>query len=251
MNKKVSTVVISAVCLILMGAVAVGVLYKNGIITFNNLYTQAKTAEGVSSSASASGTQTKRYRDVLLKKGAEYTLQHTEGKSVADTKHYDMIFKINNIEITKKRGNFDKCEDWDEKKDSVGNITNNYSYVVVSLTILDKCEKDHIFGVNSIGLVLGKDARFAEELRAYNSKEIDAQIDPGDKDYFILYLKPNHKYNFNLAYILKDDAVEKYKNDMMVHCNSGDRGRIPPSFQDLPLVDSKGNITTMKESSHD
>lgn len=244
MNKKVSTAIISVVCLILMGAVTVGILYKNGIITFNNLYTQAKVVEGVSSFASASGTQTKRYKDVLLKKGAEYPLLHTEGKTVAETKHYDMIFKVNNIEITKKKGNFDKCEDWHEKKDSAGNITNDYSYVVVSLTILDKCKQDHLFGVNNIRLVLGKNAIIGEELRAYNSKGID----PEDKEYFILSLKPNQKYNFNLAYIVKDDVVEKYKNDMMVHCNSGEHGRRPPSIRDLPLVDSKGNVTTLKES---
>lgn len=254
MNKKVSTAIISIVCLGLMGAVTVGILYKNGIITSDNLYmtqnttqphTQGKAAQGVSSVA-ASDAQTKyRCPGVLLKEGAAYTLRYSEGKTVADTKYYDIMYKVNNIEITKKRGDFDICDDGDEKKDSLGNITNDYSYVVVNLTILDKCEKDDIFGLNGIGLFLGKEAMDGGELRAYNSKGRDIK---GDKEYFSLSLKPNQKYDFNLAYIVKDDAIEKYKNDMMVRCY-GDHGRRPPSNQDLPLVDSEGNITTLKEES--
>lgn len=250
MNKKVSTVIISIACLGLAGAVTVGVLYKNGIITSDNLYTaqnvsSQEKAVGSGPSAANSTVQTKHKNraDALLKQGAEYTLQHDEGTTIADTKYYDMTFKVNSIDITKKRGDFDQCEDWKERKDSAGNITNGYSYVVVNLTILDKCTKNHIYGLNSNDLVIGKNGD-GGELRAYNGKERDVR----EKQYFILSLKPNQTYNFNLAYIVKDDELKGHKNEIMLHCNSGvSSGPIPPSLEELPVVDSKGNITKLKE----
>ena len=49
--------------------------------------------------------------------------------------------KLNNISISKNKAElpeFDTFEDWDEIKDSQGNITNEYSYVVLNITSLDK-----------------------------------------------------------------------------------------------------------------
>lgn len=243
MNKKRITAVISIVCLLLMGTVAVGVLYKNGMISSNNLYTQVKT-NGSAAASPASGKQTRRFcPGVLLKEGASYALQYSQGATVAETKYYDILYQVNSIEVTKKRGDFDKCEDWDETKDSSGNITNEYSYVVVNMTVQDQWEKEDIFGVNDIRLVLGKDATGGEELRSYNSQGVN----PIDKQYFILSLKPNQKYNFTLAYIVKDEDAQKHKNDMMVYC-VGSHGHRPPSLQELPIVDKDGTVTVRKES---
>lgn len=243
MNKKRITAVISIVCLILMGTVAVGILYQNGIITSNNLYTQPRAA-GDGSASLASGSQTRRFcPGVLLKEGASYALQYSQGATVAEMKYYDILYQVNSIEVTKKRGDFDKCEDWDETKDSSGNITNDYSYVVVNMTVQDQCEKEDIFGVNDIRLVLGKDAKAREELRSYNSQGVN----PVDKQYFILSLKPNQKYNFNLAYIVKDEDAEKHKDDMLVYC-AGNHGHRPPSLQELPIVAKDGTVTVRKES---
>jgi hypothetical protein len=249
MNKKVSTAIISIACLGLVGATTVGVLYKNGIITSDNLYTtqnvpsQGKVIKNGSSAANSTvQTKHKNCTDALLKQGAKYTLQHAEDETVADTKFCDMTFKVNSIAVTKKRGNFDQCEDWKEKKDSAGNLTNGYSYVVVNLTILDKCTKNHMYGLNDNDLVIDKNGD-GGELRAYNGKERDVR----EKQYFILSLKPNQTYNFNLVYIIKDDELKKHKNEIMLHCNSGDSSRRPPSPEELPVVDSKGNITKLKE----
>ena len=248
MNKKVSTVIISVACLGLAGAVTVGVLYKNGIITSDNLYTvqnvsSQEKAGGSRPSAANSTVQTKRknYVYAFLKQGAEYTLQHAEGATIADTKYYDMTFKVNSIEVTKKRGDFDQCEDWKEKKDSAGNITNGYSYVVVNLTILDKCANNHLYGLNDNYLIVGNSSN-SSELRAYNGKGRDER----EKQYFILSLKPNQTYNFNLAYIVKDDELKGHENEIMLLCDSGDsNGKLVP--KELPVVDSKGNITKLKE----
>lgn len=248
MNKRGTTAVISTVCLLLMGAVTVGVLYKNGVITSDNFYTQAKTqakTNGSAASSLASGSQTRRFcPGVLLKEGASYALQYSKGGTVAETKYYDILYQVNSIEITKKKGDFVEFYEGDETKDSSGNITNDYSYVVVNMTVQDQCEKEDIFGVNDIRLVLGKDAKIGEELRGYNAEGKSLQ----DKEFCILSLKPNQKYNFNLAYIVKDEDAEKHKDDMMVYC-AGNHGSRPPSLQDLPLMDKDGNVTTLNKES--
>ena len=49
--------------------------------------------------------------------------------------------KLNDISISKNKAElpeFDTFEDWDEIKDSQGNITNEYSYVVLNITMMNK-----------------------------------------------------------------------------------------------------------------
>ena len=68
--------------------------------------------------------------------------------------------KLNNISISKNKAElpeFDTFEDWDEIKDSQGNITNEYSYVVLNITMMNKLNENLEVSLNSLLFHYGTD----------------------------------------------------------------------------------------------
>lgn len=256
MNKKISTVAILIICIVLAGGATVGVLHKDGIISSDSIFapkpSENNRPSGNSAVASGSSLSSNRKitREALLKNGAEYSLQHDEGKDALDTVYRDMVFKVNGIDITKKKGNFDKRIYGSENVDSSGNTIGSYSYVVIHLSVTDKCKTDHIVGVNSYTLIFNrgeKDGIYGIEPYTYNSGGLNSM----DKEYFIISLKPGKAYNFNLAYVVKDDILKKYKDGIMVLCISGDSGKQPVQFDSLPVVDKNGHVSSYKEAENE
>ena len=137
MNKKITTVII--LIIICTSSIIVSILYliKNDIIAINDIYTNADAKNTqVANENSISSTENSAVESkscVLLEEGAEYDTMYDDRTSI--------YVKLNNISISKNKAElpeFDTFEDWDEIKDSQGNITNEYSYVVLNITSLDK-----------------------------------------------------------------------------------------------------------------
>ena len=238
MNKRIFTIIISTVCLISVSVVSIGVLVKNGTISADNLFTGlAKQNDGggnsakgntSASTASASRQSSSSFKypifEAMFLEGAQYTLQYSDAK-YKPGEYGDMLFKFDKMEITKKRGDFDCCENWHEQKDASGNLINAYSYVVASIEIINQGKRPHEIGLGNIRLILGKQEM--AELRTYNSHKSNTLT----KDYFILTLQPNQKYQFNLAYIIEDDIVQQYKNEIYL-----DAGFTSSKGREIPVI---------------
>lgn len=86
-----------------------------------------------------------------------------------------------------------------------------YSYVTCNFTIINKGEADFESTLNNLVLHFGANAGYTEA-RAYNSNKKDKF----KKDYFYITLKPDTEYNFNIAYVVKDDVLDEFKSDMLI-----------------------------------
>ena len=123
----------------------------------------------------------------------------------------EQAFKLNNISISKNKAElpeFDTFEDWDEIKDSQGNITNEYSYVVLNITMMNKGNENVEVSLNSLLLHFGTDGGY-NEARSFNSSEKKTS-----KNYFVEKLEPGKKLNVNVAYVAEDKQLNEYKDQL-------------------------------------
>ena len=205
MNKKITTVII--LIIICASSIIVSILYliKNDIIDINDIYTNAeakntKVASNISSTEnSALGSKSW----VLLEEGAEYDTMYDDRTSI--------YVKLNDISISKNKAElpeFDTFEDWDEIKDSQGNITNEYSYVVLNITMMNKGNENVEVSLNSLLLHFGTDGGY-NEARSFNSSEKKTS-----KNYFVEKLEPGKKLNVNVAYVAEDKQLNEYKDQL-------------------------------------
>ena len=194
MNKKITTVII--LIIICTSSIIVSILYliKNDIIDINDIYTNADAKNTqVANENSISSTENSALGSkscVLLEEGAEYDTMYDDRTSI--------YVKLNNISISKNKAElpeFDTFEDWDEIKDSQGNITNEYSYVVLNITMMNKGNENVEVSLNSLLLHFGTDGGY-NEARSFNSSEKKTS-----KNYFVEKLEPGKKLNVNVAYV--------------------------------------------------
>lgn len=205
MHKKTLTIIITAVCIFAIAVVTVGYMLKEGIINGDNLFVKN---DANSTSDELEGDDTaKLYSNAFLKEGAECYLDC----GLKINEKCPIYFKFNSLKISKEMGDFDLCDDWDETKDENGTITNEYSYVTCNFTIINKGEADFESTLNNLVLHFGANAGYTEA-RAYNSNKKDKF----EKDYFNITLKPDTEYNFNIAYVVKDDVLDEFKSDMLI-----------------------------------
>ena len=197
MNKKITTVII--LIIICTSSIIVSILYliKNDIIDINDIYTNADAKNTqVANENSISSTENSAVESkscVLLEEGAEYDTMYDDRTSI--------YVKLNNISISKNKAElpeFDTFEDWDEIKDSQGNITNEYSYVVLNITMMNKGNENVEVSLNSLLLHFGTDGGY-NEARSFNSSEKKTS-----KNYFVEKLEPGKKLNVNVAYVAED-----------------------------------------------
>ena len=169
MNKKITTVII--LIIICASSIIVSILYliKNDIIDINDIYTNADSKNShvanVSSISSTENSAVESKSCVLLEEGAEYDTMYDDRTSI--------YVKLNNISISKNKAElpeFDTFEDWDEIKDSQGNITNEYSYVVLNITMMNIGNENVEVSLNSLLLHFGTDGGY-NEARSFNSSE--------------------------------------------------------------------------------
>ena len=200
MNKKITTVII--LIIICASSIIVSILYliKNDIIDINDIYTNADAKNTqVANGSNISSTENSALGSkscVLLEEGAEYDTMYDDRTSI--------YVKLNDISISKNKAElpeFDTFEDWDEIKDSQGNITNEYSYVVLNITMME-------VSLNSLLLHFGTDGGY-NEARSFNSSEKKTS-----KNYFVEKLEPGKKLNVNVAYVAEDKQLNEYKDQL-------------------------------------
>lgn len=221
MNKKMSTIIISVVCVVTMLTLTIGILIKDGIITEETIFTnhniQGNSTVSTSQNTSDNeSTTNNKYSAgypvfaVLLEEGAEYPVQYTSDKYEAG-EYRDILVKFNQISISKEKGNFDICSDWDEKKNSEGTIINDYSYVSLDVTLINQGEYPQEVSLNSLYLLAGPDHGY--ELRSYNSEDANPQA----KNYFIVTLESNTEYHFTFAYIAEDQVIKENSSELYLY----------------------------------
>ncbi len=210
LNKKVSTIIISSVCFVAIVFVTVGYMFKQGIISKDNLFTKNSSESESLSSESDSSNSDALLSNAYLKEGAECTLDC----ELKIDEVRPIYFKFNSLTVSKEIVDFDWNDDdyeWLEERDDNGTITNEYSYVICNFTIINNGETDFETTVNNLWLHYGSEGHLSE-LRSYNS----GRTDTSTKDYYYVTFKPGVEHNFNLAYIVEDSAIDECKADMSV-----------------------------------
>jgi hypothetical protein len=222
-NKKAQTIIISACSFLLLVAVVVGKLVKQGVIDTDKIFEKEPEKSAVEKSSNQNSgsksigtastfdyTEEHNFTTVLLKEGAEYELPYATVDNKDDQR---MLFRFDGYEITKKRGDFDLCGLWkeEEKHDATGTISSQHSYIVAKVTIINKGEQTKEIALNNLRLLFGKEN--GAELRSYNSDNADSKR----TDYFFVDIEPGKTYTYNLAYVAKDSILEQYKNDILLY----------------------------------
>lgn len=239
MNKKITTIIISVACLIITGIVVTGVLIKERVIRLDTLFNNSQNST-VSNLDNNEKTEesTEPVYEVRLAEGAEYIIK----KFVAvedniEGADEDVYVKFDSCKITKSLGNFD----WEDRYnkyatiDENGNITSNDSYVAVNVTIENLGDIPFSTTVNCMGIVFGRDypksteywsRTHCGEVISYNSNKEK----PYKKDYFFERFEKNDVRHFTLAYIIPDDILDEYNNDiyLIANCMGQSTNSTPP-----------------------
>ncbi len=230
MHKNVSTIIITSVCFLAIIIVTISYLFKEGIISTDNLlynynYDNSQNENNNEASESSLGYPIRR---VLLKEGAECIVQYSDERYKID-EYSDIYVKFNSFKVSKNMGNFDLCDDWDEIKDEKGTITNNYSYVICNVTIINKGKLSITTAINYLHLWFGIDNGYTE-IRSYNSGKSDTFL----KDYYYVTFKPGEEYNYNIAFIVEDNLIHKYKSNLLLLA-----GFLESFDTTLPVIDKQ------------
>lgn len=240
MSKKSSTIIISIICVVTMLALIIGILVKDGIITEETIFTNHNVQGNSTVSTSQNTTDNESTTNnkytagypvfaVLLEEGAEYPVQYTSDKYEAG-EYRDILVKFNQMSISKEKGNFDICSDWDEKKNSEGTIINGYSYVSLDVTLVNQGEYSHEVSLNSLYLLAGSE--YSYELRSYNSEEANPQA----KNYFIVTLEPDTEYHFTFAYIAEDQVIKENLSELYLYASFLSFNSLNNENNQLPLI---------------
>lgn len=240
MNRKNLTIVISIICFLLFAAVVVANLIKNGVISVENLHYSVGSNTSYTDDEKKQNNENKGINGkypifkVRLSEGAEFPVQYAD-ETHKKNEYSDIVVKYNSVYISKEKGDFDICGDFKEIKDENGNIINEYSYVIVNASIVNKGKNVFSSSLNSIYLAVGPECK--AELRSYNSEKSSC-----GKDYYIIDFESNVEYNYNLAFIVEDSLIEEYRNELYLYVsfyNNSDR------------LGERDNIPLVKKSEED
>lgn len=165
---------------------------------------------------------------------------------------FGMTYTINSVESTKEKGSLPiqvilermrnkEIVPWDSLYESMtfdnqGNITNNYSYIIVNLTIQNDMDypQETLF-LNSCYL-LGKNEK-GDYIDKFEAMLFDKRLDVESKDYFHYPLKPKESVTFNLGFIAQDEDLDLYKNKMdLIINNSGTNKLDDENVRIIPLT---------------
>lgn len=141
-----------------------------------------------------------------------------------------MSFIVNSVQVTKKAldtdANYYVDENEPVKFDANGNITNDYTYIVVNLTIKNEKTADNEFYLNMFHYIpISKqkneridDCYYGGTLRGYKTKADSYRI---DKSYFRKVYKPGEQYTCNLVFIQKDTDYSDYDPYLELNATGG------------------------------
>lgn len=233
MNKKTLTIVISIICFLLFATVVVANLIKNGIISTENFYHSVDSNNNDTHYEKEQNNENKGINGkypifkVRLSEGVEFPVQYADGTHKKN-EYSDIVVKYNSVYISKEKGDFDICGDFKEIKDENGNIINEYSYVTVNASIINKGKNVFSSSLNNIYLSLGLHLL---ELRSYNSEKTSHS-----KDYYIIGFEPNVEYNYNLVFIVEDSLIEEYRNELYLYVSFYNNSDRLGEGNNIPLV---------------
>lgn len=213
MTKKRSSILIIIICLLLIVVLLSGLLIKNQLIVTENLIENLKSTPETLSSESSLTLSNKKNDSalrVLLKEGGAYSVPWFDEYHDKGECSY-MYVKLDDLSISKERGDFDIVSDFFEHKDENGNLLDEYSYVVAKMRFKNLGERTFDTGVNRMCLIIG-DEYLMYTLRAYNSGKSTSE----EKDYFLFDFDPNVEYTFNLAFIVDDETLQHHSDNMYI-----------------------------------
>lgn len=232
MNKKVSTIIIVSVCIVISAVLTVMYLVKTDVISTDNIFTNLFSNHSQSESSSSSAQTNKYPIAVLLREGAQADTDYD--MSDEEDKPGSIYIKFNKLTITKTKGDFDVPDDFDERKDSEGNIINDYSYVICNATIINHAYSDVENAFNSLLLYIGEKGDYTE-LRSFDSQNlINNGRDFNRVDYFHFTFKKNKKYTVNLVFVVSDKDIEENKDDLLLRA-----GFSEAQGDSFPIIDKK------------
>jgi len=138
---------------------------------------------------------------------------------------YKLNFTANSVEMTKQLNKkFPKPNVYlngsEFKFDNDGNITNEYSYYTVNLTIKNSTNEKIDYWLNSFGL-LAKD----QDLKKIYTMQSEVFLCDKDnfeaKNYFQNSFEPNSEKNVTIGFIIKDEDFEKTPHVELIINQSG------------------------------
>lgn len=185
------------------------------------------SAESINSNESQIG-QGKKIYEVLLTRGAEYTIPWVDAKHEMG-EISDAHVRLGGIRTTKEYTGYDVYVHTmtegppghpdSEIQDSAGNLISAHSYVVLDMELTNQGERTFETAVNRFRLVAGM--KEAYELRGYNAGH---PWDDTRSDHFHVTLLPEYPYDFTLVYVVPDDILEQYRDELYLLSSFIDTG---------------------------
>ncbi|MGL4731783.1 MAG: hypothetical protein ACRCW0_09390 [Clostridium sp.] len=251
MKKKQIVLITCGVIMIIV--VVYNVLLKDSFIPKDNVWNRSKTEvsnEKENSEKDVEETINEEKKDGHVISGDE----KLEGKQITsitdredangdefkvggDIEFDDSIYIVNKVERTKKQKNFKMVKDYPmiksddngkriEEKiveiDDAGNITNEFSYFIINITVKNKTDKvlTKNFGEYFIYFSDNNDKSISASEPLLTNKEKGY----ADKSYFFYDLKPKEEFTTDLIYVMWDDYLD-YNNVELTIDEAGYRYR--------------------------
>lgn len=128
----------------------------------------------------------------------------------------EISYTVNNCFVTKKIGEFDiedlKETPQDVKLDDNGNIQNNYSYVIVDVTIKNESQQTVEFYTNSLWLrLINSDFEYSNSNLFYNGQlrgYMDGKPAQTGKSYYRRFYDGGEERSCILTYVVQDSELE-------------------------------------------
>ena len=126
-------------------------------------------------------------------------------------------YHINEVEITKKKGEWENEERDECKYDKDGNLENEYSFFKINITVKCVKECDRELALNSMQFLImdknGKDLYYSGPSTATLDKNVNA------KDFFFVNLKKGESITTNIVAVVDDKYLSK-DNYAALHINN-------------------------------
>lgn len=211
MENKPTKIIVSIIGVFMIAVIIYNFAIKNDSLPDSNLWNKSGVQE---SNVETEGKKEDGNEDIQK--------QALDIKMGVETSTNDLIYKINSVTKTKQRGPLPLTDFFSDflTIDNEGTILNDYSYLIVNLSIANNLEQEKLISLNSYYL-LGKDSN-GEYIDKFEPMLIDNRTDVEKRDYFHYTFHPKESATFNLGFILKDEVLDTYKNKMdLIIDNSG------------------------------
>ncbi|WP_071396582.1 hypothetical protein [Bacillus tuaregi] len=222
MDKKGTKIIVSIIGIFMIAIIVYSFTRNNDSLPINNIWSKSNVT-------GESNEQVKKESSSIKNKPLDMNNEiSTDG----------MTYKINSITRTKDKGLLPLTSFYNDilDLDNKGTILNEYSYLIVNLSIQNNLEQVKEISLNSYYIVGGNMEGGRAEL--FEPMLFDKRADVEKRDYFHYILQPNEKVTFNLGFIKKDAILDKYKEQLNFVINNGYTNEI--------LVDKNVRIIKIK-----